>query len=131
MVDLGDGLPSGLLDRIATLENSMTAANQTIATLLQRVRYAKTALVTNSSGVAAISIPAGTFVSDTPTCHVTPRDQGGLLGFTVTTTGSSAAGWTITVTFSLLKPSLAILGLLTQVITSPITFDFVAVEPTP
>lgn len=99
-----------------------------------RVKYAKSNLVTNASGVYTAALGgAGTFTS-TPAIVIQARGTTAKLVHSYTLSGTPATGLTITVTFSQMRDSVnvAILGLvqLTVGVTAPISFDLIAMEQT-
>lgn len=93
----------------------------------------KTGLVTNSSGVFTKTYAANFWVAS-PSININPRMAAGTGAFnwTVVTTGTVATGFTVTVTFTKLLPTItiAVLGLVTLLIApGTVTFDYMAVEP--
>lgn len=99
-----------------------------------RVKYAKTGLQTNASGVytAALGGP-GTFAG-VPVVLIEPKGSNPRMTHSYSLSGNAAAGFTITVTFTQIRDSVtvAVLGLvqLTVAITAPVTFDLIAMEQT-
>lgn len=100
------------------------------------VKYSKTGLLTNSSGVWTGNLGAGKFAA-APALQVTPKMANGNYDWRYQISGSAGAGFTATVTFTLRKSSIDIAlvpiagVLLTDPAVGAVTFDLVAAETTP
>lgn len=96
-----------------------------------RIKYAKTDLVTNSSGVYSANLGAGLFTAP-PVLSIVPKMASGSYDYRYGITGSSGAGYTVTITFTKRANSVTIvLGLLSlDASIGVVTFDLSAMEAT-
>lgn len=93
-----------------------------------RIKYAKTGLTTNSSGVFSVNLGANVF--DSPVVHVMPKMSTGSYDWRYTISGDKPSGFTVTVTFTQRANTVTgVLGLINLTVsTGVVTFDMIAVE---
>lgn len=108
---------------LSTLKGDTGAAGQ------NSIKYAKTNLASNTSGVWTANLGANLFAS-APAVSVSVRTAAPI-GYYVTTTGTASTGFIVTVTFWRLAATVAVLGGSTTVaITSAVNFDILCSDVT-
>lgn len=114
---------------IAGLQDSLNGKASLASNLC---KYAKTNLTTNNSGVWTQNLGAGLF-TNSPSLNVQSKMPSGLYTHNArVTSGNSADGFVVTVTFTQINTAVTgILGLISLIlaISAPITFDIQAFEP--